>query len=83
MNRGLRLPETTMADDTHEVEFVEADGTTVTATVGADESILDAARRTGVDLRWGCTEGQCTSCTSRLLSGDVEWVGDPKAGDGE
>jgi len=67
--------------DSKDVTFVEADGTEVTVTVGPDERLLDAARREDVDLRWGCTEGQCTSCTSRLLDGDIEWEEAPKAVD--
>lgn len=38
-----------------------------------DESILDAALRSGVILPFACRSGTCGSCTSRLLSGRVEY----------
>ena len=36
------------------------------------ETVLDAAFRQGVALPHGCKEGQCSSCKSKLLDGDVE-----------
>ncbi|MEZ5901375.1 MAG: FAD-binding oxidoreductase [Hyphomicrobiaceae bacterium] len=36
------------------------------------ETVLDAAFRQGVALPHGCKEGQCSSCKSKLLEGDVE-----------
>ena len=36
------------------------------------ETVLDAAFRQGIALMHGCKEGQCSSCKSLLLSGDVE-----------
>jgi len=66
-----------------EVTFVEPDGTTTTVTIEPEETLLDAARREGVNLRWGCTDGECTSCTSRLVEGEVRWLSEPKVVDGE
>src|SRR5262245_13148999 len=40
--------------------------------VDEDETILHAAFRQGVMLMHGCKEGQCASCKSYLLDGDVE-----------
>jgi propane monooxygenase reductase subunit len=37
-----------------------------------DETILDAAFRQGVTLMHGCKEGQCSSCKSFLLDGDLQ-----------
>jgi ferredoxin-NADP reductase/ferredoxin len=37
----------------------------------ADESILDAAFRHGLNLAHGCREGQCSACKCFLLEGDV------------
>jgi propane monooxygenase reductase component len=34
--------------------------------------VLDAAFRQGIALMHGCKEGQCGSCKSRLISGDIE-----------
>jgi len=42
-----------------------------TFTVDADEAILPAAIRQGVGLPYGCRDGACGSCKSRLLEGRV------------
>ncbi len=39
--------------------------------VGAEEDILTAGLRQGVDLRYGCRHGQCTSCKYVVVEGDV------------
>lgn len=36
------------------------------------ETVLDAAFRQGISLMHGCKEGQCGSCKSRLISGEIE-----------
>ncbi|MGL4397347.1 MAG: NADH:ubiquinone reductase (Na(+)-transporting) subunit F [Hyphomicrobium sp.] len=36
------------------------------------ETVLDAAFRQGVSLMHGCKEGQCSSCKSKLIDGDIE-----------
>jgi propane monooxygenase reductase subunit len=36
------------------------------------ETVLDAAFRQGVSLMHGCKEGQCGSCKSKLIDGDIE-----------
>ena len=40
--------------------------------VDEDETILEAAFRQGIVLMHGCKEGQCSSCKSFLLDGDVD-----------
>ncbi len=40
--------------------------------VDEDETILDAAFRQGIVLMHGCKEGQCSSCKSFLLDGEVD-----------
>jgi CDP-4-dehydro-6-deoxyglucose reductase, E3 len=40
--------------------------------VAADETILKAAIRQGVGLPYGCRDGACGSCKSRLVQGEVE-----------
>ncbi len=34
--------------------------------------MLEAAFRQGISLMHGCKEGQCSSCKSRLIEGEVE-----------
>ena len=36
------------------------------------ETVLDAAFREGISLMHGCKEGQCGSCKSKLIDGDIE-----------
>ena len=36
------------------------------------ETVLDAAFRQGISLMHGCKEGQCGSCKSLLVDGDIE-----------
>ena len=36
------------------------------------ETVLDAAFRQGISVMHGCKEGQCASCKSRLVEGDIE-----------
>ena len=40
--------------------------------VAEGETILDAAFRQGIAVMHGCKEGQCSSCKSLLVDGDVE-----------
>ena len=40
--------------------------------VGEDEKILDAAFRQGIHLMHGCREGQCSSCKSYILDGEIQ-----------
>ena len=39
----------------------------------ADETILAGALRGGLLLPYGCRDGACASCKSRLISGDVDY----------
>lgn len=39
---------------------------------GADESILSAALRQGVGLRYGCKHGACGSCKAKIVEGEVD-----------
>ena len=59
-----------MADATaHTVRFepvgIEMD-------VNEGETVLDAAFRQGISVMHGCKEGQCASCKSLLIEGDIE-----------
>ncbi len=57
------------ADTAFEVEFAE-EGKTVT--VGAEESILDAAAREGLPVISSCKEGTCGTCETPVLAGAVD-----------
>lgn len=56
---------------THTVRF-EPMG--IEMTVDEGETVLDAAFRQGISVMHGCKEGQCASCKSKLLDGDVEML---------
>ena len=58
-----------MADQTHTVRF-EPVG--IEMNVAEGETVLDAAFRQGISVMHGCKEGQCSSCKSRLIEGDIE-----------
>jgi propane monooxygenase reductase subunit len=54
---------------THKVRFEPAG---IEMEVEEGETILDAAFRQGISVMHGCKEGQCSSCKSLLLDGDIE-----------
>jgi propane monooxygenase reductase subunit len=58
-----------MTETVHHVRFepvgVEMD-------VHEGETVLDAAFRQGISVMHGCKEGQCSSCKSLLIEGDIE-----------
>ena len=56
-------------DQPFEVEFTQS-GAVVT--VGADESILDAAKREGISVISSCETGTCGTCETTVVSGDVD-----------
>lgn len=43
-----------------------------TVQVRGDEYIVEAAREQGVDLSYSCSAGLCTTCTAKLIRGDVD-----------
>ena len=47
------------------------DGQTMTVPIGADETVLDAAIRGGLDLPWYCRGGMCCTCRAKLTDGAV------------
>ncbi|MFV9428771.1 PDR/VanB family oxidoreductase [Rhodococcus aetherivorans] len=53
-------------DDTFEVELRRS-GSTIT--VGADETLLDAVLRSGVDAPFSCREGTCGTCEVAVVEG--------------
>jgi propane monooxygenase reductase subunit len=55
-----------------EIHTVRLEPVGIEMEVDEDETILDAAFRQGIMLMHGCKEGQCSSCKSFLLDGDVD-----------
>jgi ferredoxin-NADP reductase/DMSO/TMAO reductase YedYZ heme-binding membrane subunit len=46
-------------------------GTRADISAHADESVLDAALRAGIDLPYSCRDGVCGTCRAKLTSGQV------------
>lgn len=44
-----------------------------------DEFILDAAEKAGVEIESSCRAGTCGTCKHKLVSGEVQYEGDPDA----
>lgn len=56
----------------HKVAFSFADGKTLFFDIDANEILLDAALRNGVNIPLDCREGVCGTCQGRCESGDYE-----------
>jgi ring-1,2-phenylacetyl-CoA epoxidase subunit PaaE len=56
----------------HAIATVIADGKRNDVPVAADEAVLEAALRAGLDLPWSCRGGMCSTCRARLLEGTVQ-----------
>lgn len=67
------------ASPPYRVQFVRDDGTVDAVETDGDQSLLEIADRNAIDMRHGCREGRCVSCTGRLLAGEVNYRTDPHA----
>ena len=47
--------------------------------VESNETVLDAALRQGINLRYGCRNGACGACKGKVLAGDLHYEDDPIA----
>ncbi|HEU4850655.1 MAG TPA: 1,2-phenylacetyl-CoA epoxidase subunit PaaE [Telluria sp.] len=67
-------PRVFEAEVKHETEVtVILDGSASTFTMEKDkESVLDAGLRAGIDMRYSCKGGVCSTCRCKVLDGKVE-----------
>ena len=75
MARQARLPtRRTLVSTTPEftVEFELPDGSTHSVRVGAEEHILDAARRAGLRLPSLCEQGWDMACAVKVIAGKLD-----------
>jgi len=56
----------------HATAVIIADGIRTEVPVAADETVLEAALRAGLDLPYSCRGGMCSTCRARLTEGSVE-----------
>jgi len=61
------------------VTLVGDDEAVSRVTVEPGQTILEATDDTSIDLRHGCREGKCVSCTARLVDGEITYERDPRA----
>jgi ferredoxin len=50
----------------------EAEGLNKTIEVAEGEYIVDAAIRQGIELPYACYAGACSTCTGKVLAGNIE-----------
>ena len=69
-----RKPRAVALDTPHETEVtVILDGNHTSFTMDKDkESILDAGLRAGIDMRYSCKGGVCSTCRCKLVEGKVD-----------
>ena len=69
-----RAPRAVALDAPHQTEVtVIMDGSAASFTMDKDkESLLEAGLRAGIDMRYSCKGGVCSTCRCKVLEGEVE-----------
>mmetsp|Transcript_32207 Transcript_32207/g.41617 ORF Transcript_32207/g.41617 Transcript_32207/m.41617 type:complete len:127 (-) Transcript_32207:176-556(-) len=67
--------------------FNEDEGIDSTFDCADDSFLVDAAEEAGIDLPYSCRAGACSTCTGKMISGDVDqseqtFLDDDQMGDG-
>jgi ring-1,2-phenylacetyl-CoA epoxidase subunit PaaE len=72
--KSERKPRAMPAEARHQTEVtVIMDGSHATFTMDKDkESLLDAGLRAGIDMRYSCKGGVCSTCRCKVLEGQVD-----------
>lgn len=63
----------------YEITLDWRDGPSRIIDVAADETVIDAAKRTTQTLPYGCLYGACGTCTDRLITGELAHAERPRA----
>jgi len=69
-----RTPRAALDEARHQTEVtVIMDGSAASFTMDKDkESLLEAGLRAGIDMRYSCKGGVCSTCRCKVLDGEVE-----------
>lgn len=70
---NLTLEEDDLFEKASQADLDDEDHGTLE--VEDDESILEAAEDAGYDWPYGCRQGMCASCTSFVVTGDIDITG--------
>jgi ring-1,2-phenylacetyl-CoA epoxidase subunit PaaE len=67
-----RVPAPAAPDAAAAIAEITLDGVTRGIPVLADETVLEAGLRAGLDLPWSCRGGMCCTCRAKVTAGEVE-----------
>lgn len=67
--KGLQMIDSISSLETYEVTFEPSEKTIV---VKEGQTLLDAAIRSGLHVKYGCRHGSCSACKCKVLDGEYE-----------